>query len=55
MNKFTKAIPPGDTDDSRKKAVHFKKRKQRKLDHNINFKNIRSIHDIDEDADEYNL
>jgi len=37
-----------DSDESRKKALQFKKRKERSKEPKINFKNIRSVNDLDE-------
>jgi len=54
MKKFSKPQLAGDTDESRKKALLFKKKKQRNKEPNINFKNIRSVQDLEE-YDEYNL
>jgi len=55
MKKSRKPEPAPDTDESRKKALQFKKRKQHNREPKINFKNIRSMEDLEDYEDEYNF
>ena len=55
MKKSSKPEVANDSDESRKKALQFKKRKQRSKEPKINFKNIKSINDLADYEDEYNF
>ena len=44
-----------DSDDDRRKKLQFKKRKQRQREQKFNYKNVRSITDLDDYEDEYNF
>jgi len=55
MKKSRQPVVANDSDESRKKALQFKKRKQRNKEPKINFKNIRSMDDLEDYEDEYNF
>jgi hypothetical protein len=56
MKKSNKpAKPNGDDDVDRRKKLQFKKKKQRQKEQSINYKNIRSLTDLDDYEDEYNF
>jgi hypothetical protein len=45
-----------DGDDvERRKKLQFKKKKQRQKEHNINYKNVRSLTDLDDYEETYNF
>ena len=55
MKKSKRPEAAYDSDESRKKALQFKKRKQRNKEPKLNFKNIKSINDLQDYEDEYNF
>lgn len=55
MKKSQKPFDSRDNDEDRKRKLNFKKKKQRNKERNINFKNVRSMQDLDEFEDEYNF
>ncbi len=52
MNKSSKPFEAQDDDVERRKKLQFKKKRNRSREPRINFKNIKSITDLDE-YDEY--
>ena len=55
MKKSKQPEVANDSDESRKKALQFKKRKQRSKEPKINFKNVRSMNDLEDYEDDYNF
>lgn len=55
MNKSSKPFEAQDDDADRRKKLQFKKKKQRQKERSINYKNVRSLTDLDDYEDEYNF
>jgi hypothetical protein len=55
MKKSSKPMRAQDDDADRRKKLQFKKKKQRQREQNFNYKNVRSITDLDDYEDEYNF
>lgn len=54
MKKSGKRWDSQDEDENRRRKLNFKKKKQSTKERDANFKNVRSMKDLDE-FDEYNL
>jgi len=56
MKKSSKPFKAQDDDDAdRRKKLQFKKRKQQQREQKFNYKNIRSLTELDDYEDEYNF
>ncbi len=55
MKKSSKPFEALDDDADRRKKLQFKKKKQRQRELSINYKNVRSLTDLDHYDDKYNF
>jgi hypothetical protein len=55
MKKSSNPFEALDDDADRRKKLQFKKKKQRQKEHTINYKNVRSLTDLDDYDDKYNF
>ena len=55
MKKSSKPFEALDDDADRRKKLQFKKKRQRQRELSINYKNVRSLTDLDHYDDKYNF
>ena len=53
MNKSSKRWDAQDDDENRRRKLNYRKKKQRNKERSVNYKNVRSMRDLDEFDDEY--
>ena len=53
MNKSSKRWDAQDDDENRRRKLNYRKKKQRNKERSVNYKNVRSMQDLDEFDDEY--